>query len=71
MQVPPPMTWRATRLKCECGGYHFPHRKGGGACIHSPRSAYYTALRNGASDSEAQAELWCDKLELMIPEPAC
>lgn len=23
---------RPSRRKCECGAYHFPHRKGGGLC---------------------------------------
>lgn len=28
---------------CDCGGYHFPHRWGGGACYHSSRAAFYWA----------------------------
>lgn len=49
------------------GGYHFPHRKGGGACDFSPRAAYYIAKRNGASESEAMAELTADQLDRMFP----
>ncbi len=56
-------SWRNTRLRCDCGGYWFPHRRTGGACIHGPRSAYYLALRAGATRSEAEAEMWADKLE--------
>lgn len=51
------------RLVCGCMGYHFPHRKGGGACDHSPRVEYYIALRAG--EPEALALLWADKLERM------
>lgn len=32
--------WRNTRLRCDCQGYWFPHRKSGGACIHGARSDY-------------------------------
>lgn len=42
---------RNRRLKCECGGYHFPHRRGGGACEHSPTCGIHRALRTG--DDEA------------------
>lgn len=44
-------------------GYWFPHRKGGGACEHSPRVDYYAALRQGVSEAEALQLLWSDKLE--------
>lgn len=27
---------RPQRRKCECGGYHFPHRHGSGCCVHNP-----------------------------------
>jgi hypothetical protein len=27
---------RANRRKCECGGYHFPHRAGSGCCVLNP-----------------------------------
>lgn len=33
------------RLVCTCGGYWFPHRKGGGACEHSPTRDIHMALR--------------------------
>lgn len=60
--------WRRNlALKCQCGGYHFPHRKGSGACVHSPRAAYYVALRCGATVAEAQQELSAEQLERMFP----
>lgn len=27
--------WQTTP-PCNCGMYHFPHRKGGGICMHNP-----------------------------------
>ena len=42
--------WRRHQeQKCECGGYHFPHRRGGGACDASPRQAIYIAIRGGCA----------------------
>lgn len=58
---------RHQRQKCNCGGYWFPHRKGGGACDHSPRADFYRALRNGATLSEAQLLLSVNQLEVMFP----
>jgi hypothetical protein len=55
-------TWRATRLRCDCMGYHFPHRKGGGACDASPRRDYYHALRQGVDKLDALALLSADQL---------
>lgn len=55
------------RSVCGCMGYAFPHRKGGGACEHSPRADYYAALRAGVDESEALQLLWADKLERMRP----
>lgn len=55
--------WKNTRLRCDCGGYPFPHRRGGGACYHSPREAYYQALRNGLPGNEAEELLWAVQLE--------
>lgn len=52
---------------CWCGGYWFPHRKGGGACEHSPRADYYLALRYGATMAEAMLELSINQLERMFP----
>jgi len=66
-KVPASRAWRNTRLRCDCGGYWFPHRKGGGACYHGPRSSYYLAKRNGCTESQAQETLWADKLERLIP----
>lgn len=53
------------RLVCGCMGYWFPHRKGGGACEHSPRVDYYLALRADVPEGEALQLLWADKLERM------
>lgn len=40
--------WRRNqRLKCLCGGYHFPHRRAGGACDHSPTRDIHLAKRSG------------------------
>jgi hypothetical protein len=61
--------WRNTRLRCDCGGYWFPHRKTGGACHLGPRSTYYLAKRGGATEAEAQAELTINQLERMFPLP--
>ncbi len=51
----------------DCGGYHFPHRRGGGACIHSERAGYYHALRQGVPLSEAMQLLTAGQLEAMFP----
>lgn len=59
--------WTGTYLRCCCTGYHFPHRRGGGACEHSPRADYYRAKRAGLSESEAQALLSAAQLESMFP----
>jgi len=56
---------RMNRRGCTCGGYHFPHRRGSGACIHSARSEYYLALRQGVPQSDAEALLWAHVLETM------
>ena len=55
--------WRNTRRKCVCGGYHFPHRKGGGACEHGLRRDYYLAIRQGLSKPDALALLSVNGLE--------
>ena len=34
------------RQVCACGGYHFPHRKGGGACDHSKTRDLHLARRS-------------------------
>ena len=48
--------WKRNRkFKCVCGGYHFPHRRGGGACIHSPRAVYHYLIRDGDSHEDAVA----------------
>lgn len=60
---------RHQREKCQCGGYWFPHRKGGGACDHSSRADYYRALRAGLPLSECQQLLSAADLERMFPLP--
>ncbi len=55
------------RPVCGCGGYHFPHRKGSGACHSSPRAEYYAAVR--ANDPEALALLWADKIPPVSADP--
>lgn len=58
---------RHQRQKCGCGGYWFPHRKGGGACDYSSRADYYRALRAGMSLNEAQQLLSVADLEYLFP----
>lgn len=48
---------RNQRLKCECGGYHFPHRKGGGACYSSKTRDIHVAIRGGNLSEIADARL--------------
>lgn len=40
---------RNHRLKCLCLGYHFPHRRSGGACDHSRTRDFHLALRQGGN----------------------
>lgn len=40
---------------CECGGYWFPHRKGGGACEHSIRRDIHLAIRFKLKDMLTEA----------------
>ena len=56
---------RATRERCDCGGYWFPHRRTGGACCHGPRCDFYLALRAGWPRHEAEQLLSADQLERM------
>ena len=58
---------RNARLVCWCEAYWFPHRRAGGACYHSPRRDYYLAIRSGASQPEAMAQLSINQLERMFP----
>lgn len=60
---------RNTRLRCDCGGYWFPHRKTGGACDHGPRRDFFIAIRGGATISDAMQELSADQLNRMFPIP--
>jgi hypothetical protein len=57
--------WRNTRRKCTCGGYWFPHRKGGGACEHGLRRDYYVGLRHGLTKEEAMQLLSAAALETL------
>jgi len=41
---------------CHCGGYWFPHRKGGGACDHSKTQLFHLALRRGEDELDAFIE---------------
>lgn len=52
--------WRRNqRLKCGCMGYHFPHRKGGGACEHSRTHIYWKCRQQGMDHMEAMIEqIW-------------
>ena len=59
--------WNNTVNRCNCLGYHFPHRKGSGACESSPCGDYYQAKRHGMPESEAQALLSVAQLERMFP----
>jgi hypothetical protein len=61
--------WRNTRLRCDCGNYWFPHRRGGGACAHANpgKRDYYLMLRAGVPESVAMAELSVSDLERLYP----
>lgn len=61
------MGWRASRERCNCAGYWFPHRKTGGACFHGPRSDFYLAVRAGLPVAEAMQLLSVDQLERLYP----
>lgn len=57
------------KLVCGCGGYHFPHRKTGGACEFGPpaRVDFYWALRHGVDLAEAMALLSVADLRRIFP----
>ena len=59
------------KLVCGCGGYHFPHRKTGGACMHGPpaRVDYYHALRQGMPENDCMAMLGVGDLRRLYPYP--
>lgn len=67
VKTPLGRAWSGTVDRCNCGGYHFPHRKGGGACNHSPRSDYYVARRQGLAEEEAQELLSAEQLDRLFP----
>lgn len=60
---------RNTRLRCDCLGYWFPHRKGGGACerANPGKRDYYRMLRQGVSEVVAMAELTEADLNRIYP----
>lgn len=58
---------RHQREKCDCGGYHFPHRRGSGACHYSSRADYYAAVRAGLPAEECQQLLSAADLRRMFP----
>lgn len=60
---------RNTRLVCLCGGYWFPHRRGGGACdkANPGKRDYYRMLRQGVPETAAMAELSTYDLERLYP----
>lgn len=45
------------RPVCWCGGYWFPHRKGGGACDHSKTRDIHLAIRSGCKESLLEARM--------------
>lgn len=57
------------RMVCDCGGYHFPHRKTSGACVHSSRADYYHAMRAGLPEPECMALLSAADLRRFYPIP--
>lgn len=58
---------RNTRLACRCMGYHFPHRRGGGACEHNSAADYWHALRSGVPQSDAMQLLSAADINRMFP----
>lgn len=60
---------RNTRLRCDCLGYWFPHRKGGGACerANPGKRDYYRMLRQGVSEVVAMAELTENDINRLHP----
>lgn len=52
---------------CTCGSYHFPHRKGGGACEYGSRADYFLAIRQGMPIEEALELLSIYDLRKMFP----
>lgn len=45
------------RIMCYCGGYWFPHRKGGGACEHSKTRDIHLAIRYKDPDALLEATI--------------
>lgn len=52
--------WKRNRaMKCLCGGYHFPHRAGGGACETSKTRDIHIAKRGGNAAEIMRARMDC------------
>ena len=45
---------RNQQLKCDCGGYWFPHRRGGGSCRYSPSAEYWFRIQRGEDPEEVR-----------------
>lgn len=58
---------RNTRLACRCMGYHFPHRRRGGACEQNSAADYWRGLRSGLTKEEAMQLLSAADLDRMFP----
>ena len=64
--------WRRNRSsKCCCGGYHFPHRRGGGACDHSRTAVFHRLRRQGESVAEARLGQALAGVLVFIDSPEC
>ncbi len=55
------------RLTCCCAAYWFPHRHGGGACVHSSRAHYYAATRAGMTTAERMEFLSAADMRRIFP----
>lgn len=62
---------RNRRLKCDCGGYHFPHRRGGGLCYHSKTRGIHLAKRFGSADDVAEAVIDLALSKPGVPTTVC
>jgi len=62
---------RNRRLKCDCGGYHFPHRKGGGFCYHSKSRGVLMAKRHGSAADVTEAVIELALSKPGIPATVC
>jgi hypothetical protein len=68
--IPPSRQTRNQKLRCDCHGYWFPHRRGGGACEASRTREYHWARRRGESHQDAMIEqLWHNPGKPVTGEP--